>query len=91
MIDYGPGDEIVCVKPVTPPLKQNGIYICEDVRPTDRENSFLYVCSDCGTNMSEAICVWIVGGRNEYCNCLFRKKLDFKKLCNVDERMPVSA
>ena len=85
MVDYGPGDEIVFIGPNCENYKQNTIYMCVDVGPTTYKRAWLYVCLVCGTRMEEAIGVWTPASDLEVCSCQFRKKLDFKKLCNVDE------
>ena len=87
MVDYGPGDEIVCIRETRSKVyRANHIYICSDIGPTKHPMRNRYRCSQCKTNMEEALGVWTTARPDlEACSCLFRKKLDFKKLCNVDE------
>lgn len=85
MVDYGPGDAIVCVRPTKRVYAQHATYICTDIGPTTHPKRHRYRCPYCKTRMEEAIGVWTNVGKYEACSCLFRKKLDFKKLCNVDE------
>lgn len=86
MVDYGPGDEIVCVKQVGSTYIKDRIYLCTSLGSTTNSKAYKYRCRNCSTFMNETLCVWTdIEPIREACSCLFRKKLDFKKLCNVDE------
>jgi hypothetical protein len=86
MVDYGPGDEIVCVTRHHGlndiGIVTAGIYVCDRII----KNEYHLECNTCGDNEHEVL---LVGIPRNYkwalCLCDFRKKLDFKKLCNVDE------
>lgn len=94
MVDYGPGDEIVYVASYDDQIHStNSIYVCEDMRPSlniDNINSYQLrkICGNCKTPAHKIVAVLSNLGsltNTWVCACSFRKKLDFKKLCNVDE------
>lgn len=91
MIDYGPGDEIVYIGSGTQIYESNKIYMCTDIGPTTYKHRNRYTCTRCGTLMEDCIGVWTPASLIEMCACNFRKKLDFKKLCNVDEKIKEDA
>lgn len=91
MIDYGPGDEIVYIGKDSQIYEPNKIYMCEDIGPTTYHLRKFYICTRCNTLMEDCIGVWTPVSRTETCACNFRKKLDFKKLCNVDEKIKEDA
>jgi len=86
MVDYGPGDEIVCIDDIGITYKKNSIYVCTEVGPAKSHRAHELFCTRCFLLMEQALCVWTtIEPQREACSCFFRKKLDFKKLCNVDE------
>lgn len=96
-IDYWEGDEIVCIQlPVTGRpsiLKVNHIYICEGFADGDKiaaKYGDVY-CPFCKTQAAIDLVVYLQNYPHCACPCWFRKKLDFKKLCNVDETIKEDA
>lgn len=94
MVDYGPGDEIVSLYDVRSSnidensrlkYRKNEIYTCTYVGPSSHPYAKIYYCKFCDVRMDDAICVHTTISTIDACSCYFRKKLDFKKLCNVDE------
>lgn len=89
MVDYGPGDEIVYVVADCNGnyYKQHTTYICLSLEPGD---SPTLRCQQCNKTGSDLICASTTDAPDAYaCSCNFRKKLDFKKLCNVDETIKI--
>ncbi len=84
MVDYGPGDEIVVVRKLTNwPI--GTLFVCDAV-DDDVPNSVLgRPCMYCNTIAGINMLIAHVDINMAGCVCWFRKKLDFKKLCNVDE------
>lgn len=92
MVDYGPGDEIVCVREIDERHRQNASYLCielippvdlPDLDPTDLQQICVQ-CGETGFNVIGVLTDNCLQDRTYTCACRFRKKLDFKKLCNVD-------
>ena len=98
MVDYGPGDEIVYIGKTDERVHApNTIYVCEDLRPSLHiegisEHQLNKYCGGCKSSARDIIGVLTNAGSKTStwaCSCSFRKKLDFKKLCNVDETIKI--
>lgn len=91
-VDYDVGDEIVVVKPLSGFI-EGSHYICVDLHERVKRDGSGY-CVFCSAELNDDMLVVelnIPSPKRYGCSCWFRKKLDFKKLCNVDETIKEDA